>query len=704
MFAYSLPLRRLALLALFLYPIFSTAQKTFEELKTEFEIAYAHSGGRSEMLRYSLTDGSQQQYYYMNWNLTGAISAWQATGNIAYFNDAKQVVDNTISKTKTININGESYLGWPEPNHTNGFELWDSMYWKEVATLLRIMHQSPSFIGPHRTWFYSVLDFTEKNIWERYVAKGEDGNQYGYAADDTSHWARIAMELYVITGKQKYKTFFDNVSFKGCTCPETMKGHSIRDQIFDNNSVTPTASNISWTWGKTTSGEVPDAPHVSAVVQFIALAAENRMYWNQGSNSDDIEKWVSTFDNVVWTDNSPAKGSFYIDGTGTKDSYALSVGAQAILGRFDTDFQVRMENNILDHVWNKSMIAGLLLLNRKILNDGAPVYPENYNNPDIGETEEEETTGNETEEEGETTETDTEEEEGTEGETEEETAEIQEEEESSETEEENTVNETEEEESTESETEEETTEIQEEEESTETETEEENTENETEEETTEIQEEEESTQNETEEETAENDTEEEESVETEEEENTEEETTETNTENSTTEQDESTETEIEEEDNTTEVEEESIDTEEENTEVESTEMEEETSPSTEDVENTSPTEETTEEETPTETEETTIVEDGVFGPLSESENKEEVRKLTAYPNPTNGDFTVSLPVESKRSTYELFSINGALIERGVIPDGQIQMQMEIDNGQKGLYILTINNFGGNKESLKVIKE
>ena len=361
--------------------------KTVAQLKTEFEIAYAHSGGRSEMLQYSLSDGSQQQYYYMNWNLTGAISAWQATGDIAYFNDAKQVVDNTISNTKNISINGESYLGWPEPNHPTGFELWDLMYWKEVATFLRIVHQSPSFIGSQRAWFDSVVAFTERNIWDRYVAKAEDGNLYSYEPDGTSHSARIAMELYIITGKQKYKTFFENASFRGCACPETMKGNSIRDQIFDNNSVVPVANNISWTWGQTTTGQVPDVPHMTAVVQFIALAAENDMYWNQGSNSDDIEKWVSTFNNVVWTEDSPSKGSFYIDGSGRMDNYALSQGAQAILGRFDSDFQVRMENNILDHVWNKSMIAGLLLLNRKILNDGAPVYPENYDNPNIRDTE-----------------------------------------------------------------------------------------------------------------------------------------------------------------------------------------------------------------------------------------------------------------------------------------------------------------------------
>jgi len=364
-----------------------SGQKTVAQLKAEFEIAYAHSEGRSEMLQYSLSDGSQQQYYYMNWNLTGVISAWQATGNITYFNDAKRVVDNTISNAKNMSVNGESYLGWPEPNHPTGFEVWDLMYWKEVATFLRIVHQSPNFIASKRAWFDSVVAFTERNIWERYVAKAEDGNLYSYESDGTSHSARIAMELYIITGKQKYKTFFENASFRGCTCPETMKGSSIRGQIFDNNSVVPVANNISWTWGQTTSGEVPDVPHMTAVVQFIALAAENGMYWNQGSNSDDIEKWVSTFNNVVWTEDSPSKGSFYVDGSGRMDNSALSQGAQAILGRFDSDFQVRMENNILDHVWNKSMIAGLLLLNRKILNDGAPVYPENYDNPDIGDTE-----------------------------------------------------------------------------------------------------------------------------------------------------------------------------------------------------------------------------------------------------------------------------------------------------------------------------
>lgn len=367
-----------------LCPIFSVGQKTFAELKTEYDVVYAQNEGRSEMIQYSLSDGDHQEYYYMNWNLTGVISAWQATGDISYFNDAKLVVDNTISKTKNITINGETYLGWPEPGHSTGFELWDSMYWKEVATFLRIIHQSPNFIGSQREWFDSVLAFTERNIWDRYEAKGSDGNLYSYKPGDTSHWARIAMELYIITGKQKYKTFFDNVSFNGCTCPETLKGSSFRSQLFNNTSVIPTANNISWTWGQTTSGEVPDVPHLAALVQFIALAAENGMYWNQGANQNDIAKWVSTFNNVVWTDNQPIKGSYYADGTGEKNNYPISQGVQAILGRFDSEFQVRMENYLLQDVFNRPMIAGLLLLNRKILDDGSPVYPENYTNPNIG--------------------------------------------------------------------------------------------------------------------------------------------------------------------------------------------------------------------------------------------------------------------------------------------------------------------------------
>ncbi len=38
-------------------------------------------------------------------------------------------------------------------------------------------------------------------------------NIYRVNTHMASHWARIGMELYIITGKQKYKDVFDNISF-----------------------------------------------------------------------------------------------------------------------------------------------------------------------------------------------------------------------------------------------------------------------------------------------------------------------------------------------------------------------------------------------------------------------------------------------------------------------------------------------------------
>lgn len=363
-------------LMIFLSCLTVSGQKTVAQLKAEFDIAWAEPDGRAELMAYANTDGAQQQYYFANWNLNGVINMWQATGDIVYFNDAKEAIDAMISNSTDITIDGVVYKGWPGSfegeKYPVGFELWDSMIWKEVATLLRIMYQSDSFLASHQRWFDYLLNWTEKNIWERYENKfshgagGEDGNQFTYTPEDTSHWARIAMELHIITKKAKYKSFFDRASFAGCcTCIETLKGFSMRDQLYDNTSVTPTAYGMYHRWGVFNNDSTKlDSPHFAAFIQFVALAYENDMYWSK----TDVEKLISTVNNVIWKSDVPLAGSFYIDGTGTVDGYPIYQGAQAILGRFDESFQLRLEASTTEG-WNKGHRIGLIAANRAILNN-----------------------------------------------------------------------------------------------------------------------------------------------------------------------------------------------------------------------------------------------------------------------------------------------------------------------------------------------
>ena len=363
-------------LMIFLSCLTVSGQKTVAQLKAEFDLAWAESEGRAELMAYANSDGSKQEYYYANWNLNGVINMWQATGDVVYFNDAKEAIDAMISNSVDITIDGVVYKGWPGSLEGNeypvGFELWDSMIWKEVATLLRIMFQSDSLSTSQQSWFDYLLNWTEKNIWERYENKfsygagGEDGNLFTYTPEDTSHWARIAMELYLITKKAKYKSFFDRASFAGCsTCVETLKGFSMRDQLYDNTSVTPTAYGMYLRWGVFNNDtDKFDSPHFAAFIQFVALAYENDMYWNK----TDVEKLISTVNNVIWKSDVPLAGSYYIDGTGTVDGYPIYQGAQAILGRFDESFQLRLEASTTEG-WNKGHRIGLIAANRAILNN-----------------------------------------------------------------------------------------------------------------------------------------------------------------------------------------------------------------------------------------------------------------------------------------------------------------------------------------------
>jgi len=374
--------QHLLLLQVILLISFSShGQKTVAQLKIEFDEFWAGPEGKKELMNYVTTDGAEQQYYYANWNLNGLVNMWQATGEIQYFNEAKAAIDSMISNASDIEINEVVYKGWPalakDGNLSVGKPLWDSMIWKEVATLLRIVHQSSDFKEKELTWFKAILDWTEKNIWSRYENRpgygvgGEDGNQFMYTPTDTSHWARIAMELYIITRKPKYKDFFDRASFTGCcTCTEATKGFSMRDQLYQNEASELPAYGMYAKWGIFNNEDKKvDTPHFAAFVQFVALAYQSNMHWTKF----DIEKLISTINNIVWKSDFPLAGSFYINGSGKVDAYAISQGAQAILGRFDESFQQRLEATTTEG-WNKGHRIGLIAANRSILSNGKLHY------------------------------------------------------------------------------------------------------------------------------------------------------------------------------------------------------------------------------------------------------------------------------------------------------------------------------------------
>ncbi len=99
---------------------------------------------------------------------------WQATGDNSYLDTVIDLIDETINDAVPV---GNGYLGWPSAAGEQ-VPLWDSFYWRFVATLTRIMHQSPNLRQNqnYQAAYERFLNFSEKNIWERY--EGNPSIQY----------------------------------------------------------------------------------------------------------------------------------------------------------------------------------------------------------------------------------------------------------------------------------------------------------------------------------------------------------------------------------------------------------------------------------------------------------------------------------------------------------------------------------------------
>ncbi|MGB5553859.1 MAG: hypothetical protein WBM83_04310, partial [Flavobacteriaceae bacterium] len=119
----------------------------------------------AEIDEFSKSANKNQEYYYFAYYIDGIISMWQATGDNTYLDTAIRLIDETINDAVPMG----NYLGWPSSDG-QAVPLWDSFYWRFVATLTRIMHQSPNLRsnGTYQAAYERFLAFSEKNMWERY--------------------------------------------------------------------------------------------------------------------------------------------------------------------------------------------------------------------------------------------------------------------------------------------------------------------------------------------------------------------------------------------------------------------------------------------------------------------------------------------------------------------------------------------------------
>lgn len=306
------------------------------------------------------------QFYNLAYYIDGNTTMFQATGKTKYLDRALFYINNMIdsarpSKSFQYSQYKDNFLGWV--NHSspglgnNGKEypLYESYCWRYVTYLLRILDKSPSLLSDtkYKNQYDKILNFTKENIYNKWATRGKS-NIYRSNTHMFSHWARIAVDLWEITGETKYSVVFKDFNLK-------MKAQF--QSLTTNNKTL-----VTWCapWGKRT-GVYQDVNHGNAVIGTIIEMYELNVSYNR----NDIDHLINLINNIIWKDkNNYAE---YFDGSGKGTGWFTDGFIK--LGRYNKELQIKIENHKKGRT---TQFFGNGALNAIILTKGKPVYPESY--------------------------------------------------------------------------------------------------------------------------------------------------------------------------------------------------------------------------------------------------------------------------------------------------------------------------------------
>lgn len=346
------------------------------------------AGEDTTTYNYSNSGCHGAEMYYAYWNTEANYTLWKITGDSKYINRILLITQNMIDDAVPVVFNS-SYLGWKSTTlggdyNNNGVPLYESYYFKLVSSYLRDMYNSPTLRATahghgtlHGTTYQDVYDeqlaFIEEHIWNKWFAKGLS-NIYRSHTHMSSHWARIAMNLYIITGTAKYATHRDDFDFDGFPSG-TYAGYNMRDQIQTVSGA------YKWVaaWG---GSGIQDSFHLSDIIAYMVESYELGVYWD----SADMTALVNSMKNLWFQSGFGAQMSELMDGTGGYEC-CERMRDNAKLGRFDATLNGRINTQYISNVNTAydTQYYSIAAENKFVLDGSTYFYPEGGGTGDIPE-------------------------------------------------------------------------------------------------------------------------------------------------------------------------------------------------------------------------------------------------------------------------------------------------------------------------------
>jgi hypothetical protein len=311
------------------------------------------------------TSRDSWQLYGLAYGLDGNIAMYRATGRVQYLDRALLYANNAVSTARdSWSLPGSSfrdvYRGWASQHpETLGEEvpLNESYCWRYVTRLLRIIRETPALYGNsrYRAQYQRLLEFSERDIFEKWFERGVDSYIYRGRTHMASHWAAIALNLSLLTTdaarKARYLEVFNNINR---SLPNYAS--SLRAQL----GASP-ANTAAYFWNDSWGSHArpgQDVAHGNGVVAFIVEAHDAGMEWTDA----DVRALTVTLDSVIW--HSAGRYAQYVDGSGSGNGW-FNDGFMK-LGRYDANLQRRLETHA---VGNNTQFYGNAALNVRLLSE-----------------------------------------------------------------------------------------------------------------------------------------------------------------------------------------------------------------------------------------------------------------------------------------------------------------------------------------------
>lgn len=296
------------------------------------------------------------QFYNLAYYIDANVAMYRSTKNLRYIDRAIEYTLNMInsavpSSSMPNSQYKDSYYGWANfsaPSYKNDgkeYALFESYAWRYVSDLLYTMYKNNLNHDPtYKIKYVHIFNFTVENIYNKWLSRGEN-NLYRSNTHMMSHWVKISMNLYLITGKKKYKEIIDVFLNK------------FKKKI--NSSKRGNYSYLKWksAW-KSNSSSFQDVGHGNAVIDVFVSLHDN----NLGVKDSEIKQFIDLFNDRIW--HSKTSFAKYVDGSGKGSGWFTDGWIK--LGRYSETLQRRIEKHTKGRT---TQFFANGALNSKILNE-----------------------------------------------------------------------------------------------------------------------------------------------------------------------------------------------------------------------------------------------------------------------------------------------------------------------------------------------